>query len=288
MDYKYTELDYAKLIYEQGLQSENHLPTELRLVATYMRRFLGYKPKKLREQFEIWAEKYISGYKRELYYKKINRAINQACKKGSILINISEIEFYKYELDYIDSLDIKNEQNEVCEYSYECKKFLFTLLFKMKVNKLISENKAIEPFEYKGKYFKGGQKKYTELKKLAKLPEKLKINEEVINTLWNNGLITPMFNGLIKMDFMEKIYELQKENTDNNVPVIIVKDFESVGWYYDYYHEDNRIMFCEKCGKIFKKKNNRQIYCSEECAILTDKEKAKIRMQEIRSEKCSI
>ena len=176
------------------------------------------------------------------------------------------IEFYKYELDYIDGLNIKDDNDQDYEYAYECRKFLFTLLFKMKVNKLISEQKAVEPFDYKGKYFKGGQKKYTELKKLAKLPEKLKINEDIIHTLWNNGLITPMFNGLIKMDFMEHIYQLQEENKEDNISVITVKDFESVGWYYDYYHDDNKIMFCERCRKIFKKRNNKQIYCSDECA----------------------
>lgn len=266
MDYKYTELDYAKLIYKDGIQSENHLPTELRLVATYMRRDLNYKPKKLKAELESWAENHIAGYKKELYYKILKRAINQACKKGSKLINISSVKFYQYELDYIDSLKIINEDDTLYEYAYECKKFLFTLLFKMKVNKIISESKAQEPFDYKGKYFKGGQKKYTELKKLAKLSEKLKINEDIIYTLWKNNLITPMYNGLIKMNFMEQIYKLQDENQEVSEAVIEVKDFDSVGWYYDYYKGDPKIMFCAVCGKIFKKKSNKQLCCSDECS----------------------
>lgn len=287
MDYKYTELDYAKNIFENGFQSEQHIPTELRLLATYMRRILNYKPKKLREEMYKWCENNIPGYKRELYYKRINSAINKACKKGSMLINIDCINFYKYEMDYINDLYIvKNDNNQKeSEYTYECKKLLFTLLFKMKVNKIITESKSLDPdFEYKGKYFKGGQKKYTELKKLAKLPERVKINEDIINTLWINGLVTPMFNGLVKLDFMDKIYYIENENKNFDKKIILqIRDFDSVGWYFDYYNQDKKISFCKECGKIFKKKSNRQECCSNECSKKIDRKKAKERMKSIRN-----
>lgn len=269
MDYKYTELDYAKNIYENGFQSEQHMPTELKLVAIYMRRVLDYKPKKLREEMYRWCESNISGYKRELFYKRINSAINKACQKGSMLINVKSIDFFKYEMDFFNDLyiirDIDDQKES--EYSYECRKLLFTLLFKMKVNKYITETKSIDKaFKYKGKYFKGGQKRYTELKKLAKLPEKVKINEDIINTLWVNGLVSPMFNGLMKLDFMEEIYAIQ--NTDKKLDTTVVlqiNDYDSVGWYFDYYNQDKKITFCKECGRIFKKKNNRQEYCSDRC-----------------------
>lgn len=287
MDYKYTELDYARNIYDNGFQSEQHMPTELRLVATYMRRILEYKPKKLREEMYKWCENNIPGYKRELFFKRINSAINKACKKGSMLINIEGIDFYKYEMDFLNDLyitDSTENQNE-SEYSYECKKLLFTLLFKMKVNKFIAEAKnADETFEYKGKYFQGGQKKYTELKKLAKLPEKIKINEDIINTLWINGLVSPMFNGLVKLNFMEEIYELESTSEDLNTTVVLrIKDYDSIGWYFDYYNQDKKVSFCKECGKIFKKRSNRQEYCSEDCSKIIDRKKAKERMQAIRS-----
>ncbi len=168
MDYKYKELDYAKNIYKNGFQSEQHMPTELRLVATYMRRVLDYKPKKLREEMYKWCETHIAGYKRELYYKKINSAINKACQKGSMLVNIEHIDFYKYELDYINNLYIMDniDNKEESGYSYECRKLLFTLLFKMKVNKLITETKSADSdFKYTGKYFKGGQKNDRSIRK---------------------------------------------------------------------------------------------------------------------------
>ncbi len=286
MDYKYTELDYAKSIYENGFQSEQHKPTELRLLATYMRRILDYKPKKLREEMYKWCESHIPGYERELYYKRINSAISKACQKGSMLVNIESIDFYKYEMDYINNLYITNDSDGQGEsaYSYECKKLLFTLLFKMKVNKFITEIKSTDPdFEYKGIYFKGGQKKYTELKKLAKLPEKIRINEDIINTLWVNGLVTPMFNGLVKLNFMEEIYALEQNDESDGTIVLQIKEYDCIGWYFDHYNQDKRITLCKECGKLFRKKSNRQECCSDECSKKADREKAKKRMKTLRN-----
>lgn len=287
MDYRYTELVYAKNIYENGFQSVQHRPTELRLVATYMRRNLNYKPKKLKEEMEQWCETHITGYKKELYYKMINTAINQACKKGSKLINIDRINFYQYEMDYINNLHIIKDKDtkEESEYSYECKKVIFTLLFKMKVNKIITELKSEEEdFIYKGKYFQGGQKKYTELKKLAKIRDKVKINEDIIHSLWISGYVSPMFHGLVKLNFMEELYgiEINPIPPDQSI-AIKVTDYESVGWYFDYYNKDSRITFCKRCGKIFRKKSNRQEYCSEVCSSTVNRNKTKKRMEKIRS-----
>lgn len=294
------------------------MSTELRLVATYMRRSLDYQPKKLREELYKWCEAQIVGYKRELYYKQINSAINKACKKGSVLTNIDYVDFYNYEMDYIDNLHIMDsvDNQKESEYAYECKKLLFTLMFKMTVNKLISETKSTKTdFKYKGMYFKGGQKKYTELKKLAKLPEKIKINEDIINTLWKNGYVSPMYNGLIKLNFMEKIYEMrtihEKKNKNKNnagnthetenkndvenkeqeldtAIALQIKDFDSVGWYFDFYKKDKKIVICKECEKIFIKDSNRREYCSDECSKKADRKKAKERMKTIRSSRCSI
>lgn len=286
MDYRYTELDYAKSIYENGFQSDTHQPTELRLVATYMRRILGYKPKQLKEEMETWAKNNIVGYKREIYFKMMKTAINKACQKGSKLINIDHVDFSKQEMDYLCGLEIYDgvDAEKKSEFSYECQKLLFTLLFKMKVNKIITEAKSTDTeYVYKGKYFQGGQKKYTELKKLAKLPEKLKINEDIIYTLSINNLVTPMFNGLIKLDFMEQIYKLQEKAESTPVAsAIVVQDYDSVGWYFDYYTGDKKISFCENCGTIFKKKSNRQLYCCEECSTDINRSKTRKRMKRSR------
>jgi len=251
-----------------------------------MRRILNYKPKKLREEMYKWCGQNIMGYKRELYYKSINSAINKACKKGSMLVNVENVVFYRQEMDYLNHLHIVKEigNREESEHSYNCKKLLFTFIFLMKINKSITESKNVNRnFEYRGKYFKGGQKRYNQLKKLAKLPEKVRINEDIINTLWINHLVTPMFNGLIKLDFMEDIYKIQgnitkeieeicKNDKDaykkekEKYVALYIKDFDSAGWYFDYCNQDKKIAFCKECGKIFRKKSNRQECCSEECS----------------------
>lgn len=261
MDYKYKELDLAKKIYENGFLSDKHRPTELRLLATYMRRILNYKPKRLREEMEAWCKKHVAGYRQETYYKLLKSATTQACKKGSTLVQINKIEIYQYEMDYINTLKISSE------YAYDCRKLLFTLLFHMKINRNIVKQKSPElASSYQGLYFKGGKRKYTELKKLAKLPEKLKINEDIIYTLWTHQLVTPLHDGLIRLDFLHNLRILQEQTSSIDKTVVLqIRDYDSVGWYYDYYHQNKRITFCKCCGSIFRKHSNKELYCSDEC-----------------------
>lgn len=288
MDYKYTELDYARDIYENGLISEQHQATELRLAATYMRRILDYKPQKLREEMYQWAEQHIPGYKKELYYKPINQAINKACKKGSILINIPQVDFYGCEINFINDLNIVRDTDttEVSEYAYACKKLLFTLLFKAKMNTMIANAKGLDADEASAaKYFKGGQRQYTQLKKMANLPPKVKINEDIIHTLWINDLVSPMHNGLVKLTFIDDIFNIQKRNMHHNaVPVLTITDYDNVGWYFDYYNKDKKISFCKNCGRIFKKKSNRQVCCCDECSIQMNRNLTRQRMQNARTQ----
>lgn len=272
-DYQYKELACARQIYENGILSGQHLPTELRLVATYMRRFLDYKPKKLREELEKWCEEHIAGFQMELYFKQLNAAVAKACKKDSTLINIEHVDFFQYELDYLNSLFITDDIDDGREspYSYDCKKLLFTLLFRTKIKRLAASN-GQEPLKAQTQktYFQGGARKYSELKKLAKLPDKVKINEDVIHTLWQNGLVSPLYNGLIRLDFMDELNaaaQTAAPDTDSSV-VLRITDYDAAGWYFDYYNKDKKITFCKGCNRIFKKKTNRQEFCSDDCFLL--------------------
>lgn len=263
MDYKYNEIDYAKKIYEEGFQSMSHMPTELRLVATYMKRSLGYKPQKLNIEFYEWCSKNIDNYNRVLHYNTINRAISQASKKNSTLIKLNYIKVYQQELDFIDNLTIIDDDGIIIEEDYNFKKLMFTLMCQLRINKEISTMKSTnECVETKSIFFKGGQKKYTTLKKLSKLPEKVKLNEDLIHYLYTSNLVTPMYNGLIRLDYMK---ELLNMNSDNSVSVLEIDEFDCLGWYYDYYKGKNKITKCDKCGKLFKNrtKNNSQKYCGE-------------------------
>lgn len=258
MNNKYNELEIARDLYENGLQNMNNIGNELRLVAIYIRRVLDLKPKQLREQMYGYSEKYIIGYKREKYYSIINRAINNATKKGSCLISIENIPVYKEELEYINSVEIKSE------YEYECRKLMFTLLVRMKLNKeIFNMRNTDEDKSCSGKYFKGGQRKYNELKRQAKLPDKIKLNEELFHDLYRSELVEPKYNGLIEFKFIDEINKLESSEE-----IISINQFDDIGWYYDLYMGDAKIKRCESCGKLIKiksKHDGSSKYC-ESCA----------------------
>lgn len=277
MDYKYNELEYAKEIYEKGFQSQQHLPTELRLVATYMRRILDYKPSQLREEFYKWCESHIDGYNRVLYYKTINSAINKATKKGSCLVTIQPVKIYQSEIDYIMNSAIINDDGCEYQYIYDCKKLMFTFLVRSKLNRQLFEQRNIdEEKNYKGISFSGGQKKYTELKKMAKLPQKLKINEDIIHYLYISELVTPLNSGILRLNYLEDLYNTVRINDLESA--IEIKNFDRIGWYFDFYNDDEKIKKCEECNTVYKIKSQKDFsskYC-EECAINIKKEQDKI------------
>jgi hypothetical protein len=259
MNYKYNELDYAKLVYENGFQTK-HIPTELRLVAIYMKTILGYKPKKLREQMYNFCEKNIPEYNRVKHYKFINKAINQASKKTSVLVKIDKIDIYDYEVNYINSLNICDGDGVIPEFEYDCKKIVFTLLCQMKINQIITKIK--NGVESSGMYFKGGNRKYNDLKKTSKIISNLDISNEIMYTLGQCNIITPMFNGLIKLNFMDDIKKLS-DKADDKIVSISVVNFDSIGWYFDYFNNKDKMKLCKHCNQPFKQTKNDILYCNE-------------------------
>ena len=282
MDYKYRQIDCAEKIINNGFQDLNHMPTELRLVATYMRRNLNYKPKQLKENFYEWCSKNINGYSKEKYYKAINRAINQAIKKDSCLIQLESIDLYEHELNYINDIIICDENGEVSKFDYECRKVLFTLYMKMKINSFIYNQRSGE--ESSGIYFKGGTRKYNLLKKESKISQKTRINEDIINLLMQRNIITPMYNGLIILNFIKDMKDLE---VNEKVLKIKIEDFENLGYYYDYLNNMNKVKLCSKCGKPIKiksKNDGSTKYC-ESCAKKIFNEQCKENMRKMREKR---
>lgn len=280
MNYKYNEIDYAKLIYEQGFQDKSHMPTELRLAAIYMRRNLGYKPAKLKAEFYAWCSAHIENYSRPLHYKAVNKAINQAVKKGSHLICLPFVPVYTTELHYINNCKITDENGIIYKNSGLCRKLLFTLMVQMKINMSLAAQKGSDS-SHSDSYmcYKGGQRKYNELKKAAKLPQQIRINEDIIHHLYTSGLVTPLFGGLIRLDFMNDIYKL---DISSQKPAMKVEDFERIGWYFDYYNHEPGMLLCSACGKPFRRKTNRQIYCSDNCAASSNRQHSRERKQQLK------
>lgn len=259
---KYKELDRAQDLFENGLDDLDNIYNNLRLVAIYIRRNLNCKPKVLKETMYQYCENNIIGYKREKFYPIINKAINQAIKKGSCLINVESIPIYKEEVNYINSLKISDDKND-----YLCKKLMFSILCRMKLNREIFNQRNIEDKEFSGLFFKGGNKKYGELKRQAKLPSNVDIDDlfYLMNSL---KLVTPMYEGLIRFDFVKNLKEIESTNK-----LYDVSQFEDIGWYYDLYMQDKTVKQCSQCGKLIKIKGNRQIYC-DKCADEIESENA--------------
>lgn len=280
MDYKYHELEYAELIYSKGFQS-THYPTELRLLATYMRRVLGYRPKLLRQEMYNFCDIHFPGFSKPIHYKMLNKAINQACEKNSTLISISDIDIYKWEFNFINDYPLVDNDGEEVEFTYECRKLMFTLLVQMKLNQVVYEQKNKQ--EYVGKYFQGGRKKYSKLKQMANLQAKIKINEDIIYNLSRAGAVTIMFGGLIQLNFLEEmgISPNGDSITDEDI-AFKIKNFENVGWYFDYYNHQEKMILCERCQRPVKQGNNRQKYCRE-CAEIMHRENSRISMQNLRA-----
>lgn len=240
-NYKYNELAYAEAIFKKGFQT-NHFPTEMKLLVLYYKEVLGMKPKERRMQLESFCAKHLDGYKKETRYKDLNRALNAGSKKNNKLVVIPQINICKQEIDYLNSLDVP----------YNYKKILFAFLVQMKLNKEVYEIKNEK--EYTSVFFKGGSQKYGNIHSMANVPAKLKINDEVIYELDKTNIITVLHSGLISLNFLNNCEH-------DGEPVVTVKDYENVGWYFDYYNNVSGMALCKFCGQPFKQTKKDITYC---------------------------
>lgn len=259
MNYKYNELTYAEKIYNNGFLTK-HIPTELRLLVLYFRDVLELKPKEREFKLYEFCKKHIPNFSKEKFYKKMNKALNAGLKKEQKLIEISEIDIYKSELDYINSFDINQDY----------KKVMFTFLVQLRLNKMIYEYRY-DGKEYNSSYFKGETKKYNNIKKISNIPTKMLLNDEVINCLEKLELVTILHKGTIKLDYIENCKQY-------GVIAFTITDFNNIGLYFDYYNDIKGIIKCEACGKIIKMRNNKTKYCLD-CSIVIEKENHRIRQQ---------
>lgn len=268
INYKYNETAYAELIFKKGFQTK-YMPTELKLLVLYLRDVLKLKPKQREEFIYQFCQKYIPNFKKEKFFKIINKSLKNALKKDQKLIDIDKIDIYKSEIDYINSLDI----------NYEYKKVLFTFLVQYKLNKKIYEYKFDKP--YNNLYFQGGKKKYNNIKKMSNIPVKMNINDEVINELSNSDLIEILHKGIIKLNYLKECLSEM-----NDEVAISVLNFDNIGYYLDYYNGNSKIIKCENCNKLIKKTCNKTKYCKEcakEIERIQERENAKIRMRKYRN-----
>lgn len=279
---QYDELEYAADIYRNGFRS-NYLPTQLRLLAIYMKTELGYKPKRLRTELTAFCQARLPGYQPAVHYPAINKALRQAGQKGASLLNIKELPIYQWELDFLAAYPLcPPDQQAPAALEYNCRKLMFALLVRTRLRRLISLQKDYG--ENLCLYFRGGCREYRELKQEAKLPSSTDLHGGLIYSLAAAGAVTSMHGGMLRLDFMEEADRAAKSAACASLaePAFRIKHFHNAGWYYDYYNRLPRMKLCRHCGTPFKTSGNRQLYCPG-CSEEMERERWKMRARKHRS-----
>lgn len=263
---RYNEKEYAEKLLENGFitKYKNH---ELKVLVKYYK-YLGHTPKERKELLYEFCEKYIKNFNRVKYFKMINSVVNYSRKKENQLIIIEGINIYKSELDRIDSFQV----------SHSYKKVLFTM---MVLNKLYNEIKKISDKHWivKDYYFGGSESKFRELKELSKIESFLQRTKKkihnVIFDLNEKGIIESRLRGQVKLNYM---YDVPDSDIE-----LVVKHFDDIGYYYDYYKGENRIKLCECCGIPIKVKSRQKKYC-DKCSSEKQKEWQRLSMNKSRNQ----
>jgi hypothetical protein len=240
------DFEYVEWILANGFDlNNNNLLEQMRLLAIYYRDELDLKPKQREQQLIKFCEEHIPGFRYEIYYSLIDKAINASRKKENKLIYIPHVDIYSEELKYIDALDV----------SHYYKKVLFTLLVNIKYNKVVYKLKNDkEPSEELGFQFTDESVRY--IKKTAKIPSSIDINADAVHTFVKLGVIKDITLGYIVIPYLQECYE-------KGEVAIQVSSYDNAGYYYDYHVGDKKIRFCQECDAPFRIKANNQKFCLE-------------------------
>ena len=241
MDFKYHDTARAEFVLKNGF-TDNHIFNDARILALYYRDVLGYKPKKREEELYEFFSKNVPDFNEILFYKLIDKALNVAKNKKKKLIDIDYIPIYKSEIEYIKNLPLEDN----------IKKVLLACLVKIKINKRISEILTEESYEG---YFLSKNLSDNDILKISNVTKsKKKLN--IFYILESEGYITTYYSGSTRMNVF---YDMPVDETE---VALQIKDYNNIGYYYDYYIGKN-IKFCEICGMPFRPKAKNGKYCKE-------------------------
>ncbi len=252
MKYKYNEREYGEAIFNNGLQSD-FVRYELVVLVKYLKS-LGYKKKDTEVFLYDFCGKNIEGFNEVKYYKVIDGAIRDGRKRDNKLIEVKEILLMKNEMEYIDNLEV----------DHEYKKLLLGFLVRKKISLAI--NKINNDEATLSNYFGGGKKGFREVFQMSNIKAGYKV-DEIITGLVKKGIVISVIKGDIVLDYINKI-PIGDEIYE------VIKDFDNIGWAFDYYKGVNKIIKCDNfdvCGKFIKQTINNKKYC-EDCSKEKQKE----------------
>ncbi|WJV20710.1 hypothetical protein QU593_09870 [Rossellomorea marisflavi] len=263
--YKYKEKDYIRDILENGFVTK-YVGSELKLIAKWYKEE-GMDSEKIKDELQNFCKVHIKNYNKAIHYKIINSAVNYAKNEKNKLIHIDSVSISKLELDTIESMDISHDYQRV----------VFTMMVMNKLGKEFIRIRDGVPGSNEC-YF-GGYKNFRELVSLANITFNKKKNSKVknihdlIHLLDEKGIVEIGTNGNIKLLFMYGF----KTGGDFTLSV---SDFQTIGFYYDYYHGENKVKECENCGTLIKAKSNNTKYCIY-CAENKERERKRDKWHEI-------
>lgn len=241
----YKQLDYIKHFIDKGFS--NHKQLELNLLAEYQ---YEQGNENIKEWIIKYAQDKMNGFVYEEHFQMINNAISYAESEKHKLVQIDSIPIYEKELEYINKLNI----------DIKSKKLLFTFLVLDKLRKEAYTQRNGTPSK---EYYFGTSDKikntYRDLINKSCLPSsknKLKMVNHIIFELSKKKIVTPIHNGIVRLNF---IYDIPE---DNNI-TLNIEHFDVIGRYYEAWSGEGNIKFCESCGKPFKQTSNRSKYCRE-------------------------
>lgn len=256
MKYKYNEREYGEAIFNNGLQSD-FVRYELVVLVKYLKS-LGYKKKETEVFLYDFCEKNIEGFNKVKYYKVIDGAIRDGRKRDNKLIEVKEILLMKNEMEYIDNLEV----------DHEYKKLLLGFLVKKKISLAI--NKINNDEATLSNYFGGGKKGFREVFQMSNIKSGYKV-DSMITELVKKGIVISVIKGDVVLDYITKIPE-------GDEVYEVIKDFDNIGWAFDYYKGVKGIKKCDECGdfiKITNIKNTSQRYC-DKCSKSKELERKRI------------
>ena len=262
MKYKYNELEYAKKIYDDGFQTD-FVRYELVVLVKYLK-LLGKKKKETEIFLYDFCKKYIKSFNEIKYYKVIDGAIRDGRRRDNKLIEVKQIIIMKSEMEYIDNLDVDQEH----------KKLLLGFLVRKKI--ALAINKINNDDAVLSTYFGGGKRGFREIFTISNIKAGYRV-DDMVNELVKKEIVISVIKGDIILDYINKI-------PDEDEVYEVVKDFEHIGWIFDYYKGANKIIKCDNfdiCGNFIKQTINNKKYC-DTCAKEIDREKAKERMKKNR------
>lgn len=222
----YDEVEYAQKILSDGFITRRKI-YELSILSKYYHS-QGKSKKEIFDLLVKFCEEHMENFNKILYFDKLNSIVNTG--KNIPIKRVKYIGINKNDMDIIDSLP-----------NIELKKVLTTIIVMCKIKHETTGGRYVN-------------NKYSNLSRISNIRTTSKIRN-LLFELVNLGLINICINGAI---------EYLGEITDDNDYLFTVKDFNNIGLYLMNY-TNHKYIECSECGRMMRKKNNSNKFCTE-CA----------------------